>query len=202
LSRLTISGTKIFRQCFEDHAALLAATEAACAAPLDALAARCADALQNGGKLLLFGNGGSAADAQHLAAELSIRFVADRRALAAIALTTDTSALTACANDYGFDHVFSRQIEALGRAGDVAIGFSTSGNSPNVVRAIETARAMQMTAAAFTGKSGGKLGDLAEPILRIPSKTTARIQEMHSLLGHILCAEIESRLGLAQDAEP
>jgi len=146
---------------------------------------------------LFFGNGGSAADAQHLAAELTIRFAANRRALAGIALTTDTSALTACANDFGFEAVFSRQIEALGRAGDVAIGFSTSGNSANVIRALETARKLDMTAAALTGSTGGKLAGLADPILLVPSATTARIQEMHSLLGHILCAEIEARLGLA-----
>ncbi len=190
-------GTAIYRDCFREHAELLDAVLSDCAAPLDALAERCATALRNGGKILFFGNGGSAADAQHLAAELTIRFVADRRALAAIALTTDSSALTACGNDFGFEAVFARQIEALGRPGDVAIGFSTSGTSPNIVRAVETARDMGLTAAAFSGRTGGKLRGIADPILLIPSATTARIQEMHGLLGHILCAEIESRLGLA-----
>jgi D-sedoheptulose 7-phosphate isomerase len=156
----------------------------------------CVDSLQNGGKLLLFGNGGSAADAQHLSAELTIRFVRHRRALAAIALTTDTSALTACANDYGFETVFARQIEALGRPGDVAIGFSTSGQSPNIIRALEAARKTGIAAAAFGGNSGGGLPGIADPLIVVPSTVTARIQELHILLGHVLCAEIEERLGI------
>lgn len=192
-----MSATKTYAGHFREHAELLAAAESCCAEPLDALATHCVSALNVGGKILFFGNGGSAADAQHLAAELSIRFVSDRRALAGLALTTDSSALTACGNDYGFDFIFARQIEALGRAGDVAIGFSTSGNSPNVVRALQTAREMGLTAAAFTGRTGGKLKEIANPIFLIPSNTTARIQEMHALLGHILCAEIEARMGLA-----
>jgi D-sedoheptulose 7-phosphate isomerase len=191
-----VSATKIYSAHFQEHVDLLAEVESSCAAPLDSLAQRCVAALQAGGKILFFGNGGSAADAQHLATELSIRFVADRRALAGLALTTDSSALTACGNDYGFEALFSRQIEALGKPGDVAIGFSTSGNSPNVVRALQTAVSMQMTAAAFTGRTGGKLKEIADPLLLIPSSTTARIQEMHIILGHILCAEIEDRLGL------
>jgi D-sedoheptulose 7-phosphate isomerase len=191
-----VSATQTYSDHFQEHLAVLATVEAACAGPLHELANRCVQALQSGGKILFFGNGGSAADAQHLATELSVRFVADRRALAGIALTTDSSALTACGNDFGFDAIFSRQIEALGRPGDVAIGFSTSGNSPNVVRALDLARTMKMTAAAFTGRTGGKLKEIADPILLIPSSTTARIQEMHGLLGHILCAEIEDRLGL------
>lgn len=191
-----VSATKIYSAHFQEHVDLLAEVESSCAAPLDSLAQRCVAALQAGGKILFFGNGGSAADAQHLATELSIRFVADRRALAGLALTTDSSALTACGNDYGFEALFSRQIEALGRPGDVAIGFSTSGNSPNVVRALQTAVSMQMTAAGFTGRTGGKLKEIADPLLLIPSNTTARIQEMHIILGHILCAEIEDRLGL------
>jgi len=191
-----MSPTKIHTDHFKEHAGLLAAVESSCAAPLDTLAARCVAALNSGGKILFFGNGGSAADAQHLATELSIRFVSDRRALAGLALTTDSSALTACGNDLGFDLIFSRQIEAIGRAGDVAIGFSTSGNSPNIVRALQVAREMGMTAAAFSGRTGGKIKDIANPIILIPSATTARIQEMHGILGHILCAEIEDRLGL------
>ena len=192
-----MSATKIFTDTFQEHTALLPAVESACGAALDALAERCVAALNQGSKILFFGNGGSAADAQHLATELSIRFVSNRRALAGLALTTDSSALTACGNDLGFDAIFSRQIEALGRAGDVAIGFSTSGNSPNIVLALQTARQMGLTAAAFTGRTGGKLKEIADPILLIPSNTTARIQEMHELLGHILCAEIEDRLGLS-----
>jgi D-sedoheptulose 7-phosphate isomerase len=192
----TGSATGIYSDCFKEHLAVLAAVEAACGVALNDLAERCVEALLGGCKILFFGNGGSAADAQHLATELTVRFVSDRRALAAIALTTDSSTLTACGNDLGFDAIFSRQIEALGRPGDVAIGFSTSGNSPNVVRGLETAQKMGMTAAAFTGRTGGNLRTVAVPILMIPSGTTARIQEMHGLLGHILCAEIEDRLGL------
>jgi D-sedoheptulose 7-phosphate isomerase len=191
-----MTATRIYSDCFKEHQELLASVEANCAAALDELAKCCVTALLGGCKILFFGNGGSAADAQHLATELTVRFVSDRRALAAIALTTDSSALTACGNDLGFDAIFSRQLEALGRPGDVAIGFSTSGNSPNIVRALEAARNIGMTASAFTGRTGGKLRGIADPLLMIPSGTTARIQEMHGLLGHILCAEIEDRLGL------
>lgn len=187
----------IFQDCFDGHRALLAKVEACCSEPLARLAELSVAALQRGGKLLFFGNGGSAADAQHLATELTIRFIRDRRALAAIAITTDTSALTACGNDLGFEALFSRQIEALGRPGDVAIGISTSGNSPNVIRGLEQALAMDITAAGLTGRTGGKMKDIADPVLIIPSNETNRIQEMHILLGHILCAEIEHRLGLA-----
>jgi D-sedoheptulose 7-phosphate isomerase len=192
---LTI-GTKIFQDCFEDHRTLLNETETSCGEPLARLTDLCVNALRRGGKLLLFGNGGSAADAQHLSAELTIRFVRHRRALAAIALTTDTSALTACANDYGFETVFARHIEALGRPGDVALGFSTSGQSPNVICALAAARKMDITAAAFGGNSGGGLNGVADPLIVVPSTVTARIQEMHILLGHVLCAEIEERLGI------
>ncbi len=191
-----MNDSQFLQEYFREHSEVLSATEGCCGTAILELAKRCAAALEAGGKLLFFGNGGSAADAQHLATELSIRFISDRRALAAIALTTDSSALTACGNDLGFELIFSRQLEALGRAGDVAIGFSTSGNSPNIVRALEAARKLGITAAAFTGRTGGKLKDIADPIIMVPSNTTARIQEMHILLGHVLCAEIEGRLGL------
>ncbi len=194
---LLAGATKIFQGCFDEHRALLAEVEICCAEPLTRLAERCVKALQSGGKLMLFGNGGSAADAQHLAAELSVRFVRNRRALAAISLAADMSALTACANDWGFEAIFARQIEALGRPGDVAIGISTSGNSPNVIRALREAAAMGITAAAFGGNTGGELTGLADPLVVVPSSVTARIQEMHILLGHVLCTEIEDRLGLA-----
>ncbi len=186
----------IFQRSFAAHRELIHPTEQICREPLEHLGNLVATALRAHGKILLFGNGGSAADAQHLAAEFTIRFVKDRRALAAIALTTDTSALTACGNDFGFDKVFSRQVEALGRPGDVAIGISTSGNSPSVICALEIARAQGLTAAAFSGKSGGRLLGIADPLIAVPSEETARIQEMHILLGHILCAEVEHQLGL------
>jgi D-sedoheptulose 7-phosphate isomerase len=186
----------IFQRSFATHLELIHPTELACREPLERLGTLVAASLRDHGKLFLFGNGGSAADAQHLAAEFTVRLVKDRRALAAIALTTDTSALTACGNDLGFDRIFSRQIEALGRPGDVALGISTSGNSPGVISALEVARKQGMTAAAFSGNTGGKLRGIADPLVVVPSGETARIQEMHILLGHILCAEVERHLGL------
>lgn len=166
----------------------------ACEEPLSRLVQISVDSLRNGGKILFFGNGGSAADAQHLAAELAVRFVKDRRALAGLALTTDSSVLTACGNDLGFDLVFARQIEALGRPGDVAIGFTTSGNSPNIICGLQRARSMGITAAAFAGCGGGKLTGIADPLLIVPARETARIQEMHALLGHIFCTGLEREL--------
>ncbi|MBM3503060.1 MAG: D-sedoheptulose 7-phosphate isomerase [Alphaproteobacteria bacterium] len=165
--------------------------------PFGKLVSVCVTCLHAGGKLMFFGNGGSAADAQHLATELTVRYIDNRRALAAIALTTDTSALTAIGNDLGFEQLFARQIEALGRAGDVAIAISTSGRSPNVTLALKQARTMGIVAAALTGKGGGDLVGLADPILVVPSRTTARIQEMHIMLGQMLCGAIEYELGLA-----
>ena len=175
-------------------------TQAALGPAFAALTGACVASLKGGGKLMFFGNGGSAADAQHLATELTIRYKADRAAIAAIALTTDTSALTAAGNDIGFERIFSRQIEALGRPGDVAIGISTSGQSPNVAAALRQARTMRIVTAALTGKGGGDLPGLADHVLVVPSDTTARIQEMHITLGQMLCGAIEIELGLARSA--
>lgn len=152
-----------------------------------------ARALREGNKLLLFGNGGSAADAQHIAGEIVGRFKRERRALPAIALTTDTSILTAVGNDYGFETIFERQVEALCMPGDIAIGISTSGNSPNVVRGLMKARDLGATTIAFTGRDGGKLVQVAHYSFVVPSYDTARIQECHITLGHVLC-EIVDRL--------
>jgi D-sedoheptulose 7-phosphate isomerase len=154
----------------------------------------CTEALRSGHKLLFFGNGGSAADAQHLATELVVRFSRDRAALPAIALTTDSSLLTACANDLGFDRVFARQIEALGRPGDVAIGSSTSGRSPNVLEAFRSARRLGLHTVGFAGGDGGELPGLVDHLLVVPSKITARVQEMHLALGHLLCGALEQGL--------
>ena len=151
----------------------------------------CKNALNEGNKILFCGNGGSAADAQHLAAELVGRFVKERESLPAIALTTDTSILTAIANDYSYDDVFSRQVAGLGQAGDVLIGISTSGNSKNVVKATELAKQKGLKTVAFTGEGGGILGALCDAVIAVPSKTTARIQEMHILVGHIVCELVE-----------
>jgi D-sedoheptulose 7-phosphate isomerase len=187
-----------FDFAFEEHTAVLSQVRQNCLEPLERLIEEAAARLSNGGKILFFGNGGSAADAQHFAAELTIRFAKDRRALAGLALTTDTSALTACGNDFGFERVFSRQIEALGGAGDLAIALSTSGNSPNVLAAVRQAKASGIFTAAFTGEAGGKLRTEVDLLIAVPSQTTARIQEMHSLLGHLLCQEIEARLAGAR----
>ena len=151
-------------------------------------------ALKRGNKLLLFGNGGSAADAQHIAAELVGRFAFDRPALPAIALSVNTSCVTAIGNDYGYDRVFSRQLEALARPGDVAIGISTSGNSPNVAFALEIARKMELHTVALTGHTGGKLRNAVDQCIRGPSKDTPRIQECHILIGHILSELVEQEI--------
>jgi D-sedoheptulose 7-phosphate isomerase len=144
-------------------------------------------ALAGGGQILLCGNGGSASDCQHIAAELTGRFERIRRPLRAIALTTDTSAITAIANDFGAEYIFSRQVEALARAGDVLVAISTSGNSPAVLNAARTANAVGATVTAMTGASGGGLASISDSCLRVPSQRTARIQEMHILIGHCLC---------------
>jgi D-sedoheptulose 7-phosphate isomerase len=159
------------------------------------LLARCAQALVErllaDGKILIFGNGGSAADSQHFAAELVGRFLHERRALPALALTTDTSALTALGNDYGYEHVFARQVEAHGRGGDVAIGISTSGRSPNVLMALQKARAGGLLTVGLTGRGGGKMADLCDFLIDVPHQETARIQEVHAMVIHILCELIE-----------
>jgi D-sedoheptulose 7-phosphate isomerase len=187
----------LFEAEFGEHLAVAEATRYALREPFNRLVDACADAVRTGGKILFFGNGGSAADAQHLATELTVRFVRDRAPIPAIALTTDSSALTAIGNDFGFDRLFARQLEALGRPGDVAIGISTSGRSSNVRLGLQAARAGGLVAAALSGGSGGELPALADPLLIVPSSVTARIQEMHILLGHMLCGALERRLGLA-----
>jgi D-sedoheptulose 7-phosphate isomerase len=149
---------------------------------------------QRGNKVLLFGNGGSAGDAQHIAAEFIGRFKLDRKALPAIALTTDTSALTSISNDYGYDDVFRRQVEGLARKGDVVIGVSTSGNSVNITRAFEEARAQKADTIALLGKGGGESRKSADIAIIVPSDDTPRIQETHILIGHIICDQVEKQL--------
>lgn len=151
-----------------------------------------AEALRAGGKLLVFGNGGSAADAQHLSAELVGRFQKERAAIPAIALTVDTSVLTSVANDYSFKQVFARQVEALGRPGDVALGISTSGESPNVVAALQAAKAQGLKTVALTGRDGGSVGRVAEIHVNVPDQNTQRVQEVHQTLIHVLCEVIEA----------
>ncbi|MGB0720052.1 MAG: D-sedoheptulose 7-phosphate isomerase [Bdellovibrionales bacterium] len=179
-----------------EHMDVAQKTFATLQAPFAELVDMCAGSVASGGKIMFFGNGGSAADAQHLATELTVRYINNRKPIPAIALTTDTSALTAIGNDLGFDHLFSRQIDALGSAGDIAIGISTSGNSQNVLNALQTARDKNIMTVGFSGKDGGKMADVCDLLLTIPSPTTARIQEMHITLGQMLCGALEQKLGL------
>ncbi|MBZ8139589.1 phosphoheptose isomerase [Rubrivivax gelatinosus] len=188
--------TSLFAHNLAEHRALFDRLDAL-GADVEAAAAAIARALQAGGKLLICGNGGSAADSQHIAAELTGRFVHDRRPLAAIALTTDTSALTSIANDYAFDEVFSRPLRALGRPGDVLLGISTSGNSANVLRAVDAAHELGITTIGLLGRDGGALRQRCDQAIVVPSTTTARIQEAHILIGHTLCGLVEAQLGLA-----
>jgi D-sedoheptulose 7-phosphate isomerase len=156
-------------------------------------AERCAAALLQGKKIVLFGNGGSAADAQHLAAELTVRLARNRPGLAALALTTNTSVLTAASNDYGFEQVFARQVESLVTAGDVLVALSTSGNSVNIVRGVETGRGRGAYVVAMTGESGGALAGRCDLLINVPSRDAQRIQEAHITIGHIVCGLIEQR---------
>ncbi len=158
---------------------------------LVAVGSRIAERLRAGGKVLVFGNGGSAADAQHFAGELVGRYLRDRAALAAIALTTDPSILTAVANDLGYEAVFRRQVEALGRAGDVAVGISTSGRSPNVLEALVAAKARGLVTVGLTGNGGGTLPGLVDHLIDVPSASTPRIQEVHGMVVHLLCQIVE-----------
>ena len=186
----SLIGSFLESELFE-HVALVTRTREAVADEFARLVTTCSTALRSGNKILFFGNGGSAADAQHLATEFVVRYRHNRPALAAIALTTDTSALTAIGNDFGFDALFARQVEALCRAGDVAIGISTSGNSENVVRGLQAAKAAGAVTVGFAGEGGGRLAGQVDCSIFIPSKVTARIQEMHLMLGHVLCALLE-----------
>ncbi len=161
---------------------------------VEALALEVSEVLSMGGKLFFCGNGGSAADAQHLAAEYVVRFQKERRPMSALALTTDTSILTAAANDFGFETLFSRQLEALGARGDLLFLHSTSGESENLIRAVESAKPMGIQTVAFLAKGGGRLASLADRAIVIPTRSTARAQEMHLTLGHIICEMVEDRV--------
>ena len=186
----------LFRGAVQEHLALfekLADLEP----QVGRIGARLAEVLRGGGKIMWCGNGGSAADSQHIAAELTGRLINDRRPLAGLALSTDSSALTCIGNDYGFDAIFERQVRALGRAGDALVLISTSGRSPNLLRAAEAARAMGITAIGLLGRDGGALRSLCDDALIVPSDTTARIQEAHIFIGHCWCGLIEQALDLA-----
>ena len=188
-----------FNSELDEHAVVLNATRKNLQTPFIKLVDAAKTSILDGGKLLFFGNGGSAADCQHLATELTIRYKNNRAPIAALALTTDSSALTAGGNDLGFDEIFSRQLEAVARPGDLAIGISTSGESENVIRGLRKARDIGCIAAGFGGKGGGPMASVADPYLIIPSNITARIQEMHITLGQMLCGALELELGLVQE---
>lgn len=193
---MTTLETRI-RAHFEESIAAKQQAVEVLAAPAAEAAVLLMNCLMNDGKILICGNGGSAGDAQHFAAEMTGRFEKERMELAAIALTTDTSALTAIGNDYGFDHIFSKQVRALGRAGDVLIGISTSGNSANVIEAIKAAHERDMHVIAFTGRDGGQIAGLlrdSDILLNVPHPRTARIQENHIVLIHALCDSIDTML--------
>ena len=180
LRRAVLDSLELKRRFFDASAPLI----------LDA-GSRIAETLAAGGRLLAFGNGGSAADAQHFAAELSGRFQRERAALSALALTTDPSVITALGNDYGFDHVFRRQVEAHGRAGDVAFGISTSGRSKNVLEALRTARLRGLVTMGLTGRGGGAMGELCDVLIDVPHQSTQRIQEVHGMVVHLLAEIVE-----------
>lgn len=180
-----------FQKTIEAHEEAVAKLKATCIPVLEQMAETCRQALKNGHKILLCGNGGSAADSQHIAAEFVGRFVKERQGLPAIAFTTDTSILTAIGNDYGYDEVFRRQVEALGREGDVLIGISTSGNSGNVVKAFEQAKKQGVKTLALTGAKESKMSAMADLTLRVPAPVTARVQECHIMIGHMICEYID-----------
>lgn len=182
--------SSVFEKAIAEHLNVIRALPAQ-QPMLERIAAEMTRAVSGGGKVLWFGNGGSAADAQHLAAEFVGRFRRERRALASIALTTDTSVLTSIGNDYGYEYVFRRQVEALCAPGDVVVGISTSGNSRNVCLGLEAAKALGAFTVAFTGQGGGAMAGMADAALCIASKDTARIQEGHILCGHMLCDWVE-----------
>jgi D-sedoheptulose 7-phosphate isomerase len=197
---MTLSLPAFWQSEFDEHEAVCKATRTALAPAFEKLLEVSAASIRAGGKIMFFGNGGSAADAQHLATELTVRYKTDRAPIAAIALTTDTSALTAIGNDFGFEHLFARQVAALGKKGDIAIGISTSGNSKNVIHAFTEAKKTGITTVGFTGKTGGSLSPLCDILLNVPSATTARIQEMHIMLGQMLCGALEIKLGLIEES--
>jgi D-sedoheptulose 7-phosphate isomerase len=190
--------SSFYEREFAEHLTVARATSEQLVAPFGKVVAACVEAIRAQRKIFFFGNGGSAADAQHLATELTIRYKKDRAPIAAIALTTDSSALTAAGNDMGFEHVFARPLAALGQRGDVAIGITTSGRSPNIIEAFRVARRLGITTIAFTGGTGGDILALSDHALVVPSTVTARIQEMHITLGQMLCGALEIELGLVQ----
>jgi D-sedoheptulose 7-phosphate isomerase len=191
----TSLSSRLFTQAFDEHLQVAQESQERLKEDFDTLVHIVLTSLQNGKKILFCGNGGSAADSQHLATELTVKFKKPRRALPALALTTDTSALTAIGNDFGFEDIFSRQIEALGDEGDTLIAISTSGTSPNIIKALKMAKDRGLRTIALTGGTGGVMKEWADLSLIVPSKTTARIQEIHIFLGQTLIEAVEDAYG-------
>jgi D-sedoheptulose 7-phosphate isomerase len=191
LKRIALRESDIVATAIAETIALHERVGRADPGPITSAATAIIESLRQDGRLLTFGNGGSAADAQHVAAELVGRFLRERRGLAAVALTTDTSVLTSIGNDYAFDRVFARQVEALGQSGDVALGISTSGRSPNVIAAFEVARARGLRTVALTGGDGGAMATIVDIHINVPSNSTARVQEVHRTLLHVICDLVE-----------
>lgn len=187
-----MSTNEVMAATVREHLEVVGGLVEACGREVEAIAEAMRKSIAGGGKVLFCGNGGSAADSQHLAAELVVRFQKNRRALASVALTVDTSVLTACGNDFGYAEVFARQVEALGNEGDVLVGISTSGGSANVVRAMEVAKERGLVTVAFCGAQRGRIAELADLVLAPPSEVTARVQECHLLCGHVMCDVVES----------
>lgn len=182
----------LITESFQEHIRVAQATEVLIKNDLSIVAEKCKTALNNGNKIIFFGNGGSAADANHLTAELTGRYKRDRKGLAAISLSADTSAITSIGNDYGFNFIFSRQIEALANEGDICIAISTSGNSENILQGLAAAKAKGLYSVGFLGKNGGIAAEMCDMPLIVPAQETSYIQEMHILMGHILCDIVEA----------
>lgn len=192
-------GITSIKQQFAEHVQVVDRTADELAEAIDACVGILAAALRSGKKVLVMGNGGSAADAQHLAAELVGRFLLERKALPAIALTTDSSILTAVGNDYGFEQIFSRQVEALATPGDIIVGISTSGNSPNVLLGLQSAKAIGCGTVGLLGRDGGSIAPLVDINLTVPAMETPRIQEVHAIIIHLLCQQVEKVLFTSGD---
>lgn len=192
-----MSSNSLIEKHFTEHSNVISSSFKALGEKLGELPPKISDSLVSGGTLFLCGNGGSAADSQHISAELVGRFSINRKALRSIALTTDSSVLTCVANDFSYEKIFSRQIEALASKGDILLVISTSGNSLNIINALKTARSLGVCTIGFLGRGGGKAKELVNHALVVPSDSTARIQEVHSLMAHVLCDMIEKNLGLS-----
>lgn len=196
INKVKVDGVATIQQAIEGHVNAVETFFTRVAEDMDKLADTFVTALENGNKLLFCGNGGSAADAQHMAAEFVGRFLEDRKSLPAIALTTDTSAITAIANDYGYDEIFSRQVEGLGVEGDILVGITTSGNSGNILKAFDVAKEMGVKTVVLTGKGGGKAKEMADMEFTVESSHTPYIQECHIMFLHLVCALTEQKMGL------